>query len=113
MIVDLEAIRDRWLDVCPSCDAGIGNCNHPEEDYRPTMLSLVREVERLRGLLPGAPAEVVDQSTWPAHLRDDALHQKCSYCDRKTWSTEAFGRPCGMTLPHRGTCPGTFEAVPA
>jgi hypothetical protein len=53
---DTDAIRETWLQVCGPCDAGLpGECSHPDEDYRPTMLALVTEVDRLRGLnLPGA-----------------------------------------------------------
>ena len=63
--------------------------------------------------MPNPPSESttpagVDQSTWPAWLRDDAPYQKCSYCGRKTWTTEEFGRRCGMTLPGRRPCSGTF-----
>jgi hypothetical protein len=48
-VLDLEAITEKWLQVCGPCDAGLaGHCAHPDEDYRPAMLSLVREVERLR-----------------------------------------------------------------
>ena len=46
--LDLDAISEKWLQICGSCDAGIGECTHPEGDYRPVMLELVREVERLR-----------------------------------------------------------------
>jgi hypothetical protein len=38
-----------FLNQCGSCDAGLPmNCTCPEGDYRPVMLDLVREVERLR-----------------------------------------------------------------
>lgn len=51
--LDLEKISNKWLGMCPSCDAGLpgADCTHPEDDYRPVMLDLVREIERLRGLL--------------------------------------------------------------
>ncbi len=53
--VDLEAITAEFLQQCGSCDAGIpAPCTHPERDYRPTMLGLVREVERLRVALDRA-----------------------------------------------------------
>ena len=45
--IDLEEVEREWLSVCGACDAGIGDCSHPARDYRPTMLSLVREIERL------------------------------------------------------------------
>lgn len=46
--IDLDAVAAKWLQQCGYCDAGIGECAHPEDDYRPVMLSLVREIERLR-----------------------------------------------------------------
>jgi len=46
--MDLDAVKSKWLGMCGSCDVGIGECNHPAEDYRPVMLELVREVERLQ-----------------------------------------------------------------
>lgn len=58
MTVDLEAIKEKWLGICGACDAGMGECSHPDGDYRPVMLELVREVERLRGELDEARAEV-------------------------------------------------------
>jgi hypothetical protein len=47
-MIDLDAVKSKWLMICGSCDAGIGECNHPSDDYRPVMLELVREIERLR-----------------------------------------------------------------
>ena len=46
-MLDLEAIKEKWLKLCGACDVGIGECNHPAEDYRPVMLALVRELEKL------------------------------------------------------------------
>lgn len=38
-----------FLNQCGSCDAGLPmDCTCPQGDYRPVMLDLVREVERLR-----------------------------------------------------------------
>jgi hypothetical protein len=45
---DLEAIKTKWLGICGACDVGIGGCSHPDGDYRPVMLALVRELEKLR-----------------------------------------------------------------
>jgi hypothetical protein len=59
--LDLDAIEDKWLQQCGSCDAGLPlSCSHPSEDYRPVMLRLVSEIRRLRlaGLLPG-PDDIV------------------------------------------------------
>jgi hypothetical protein len=47
----------------------------------------------------------------PAHLRDDAPHQRCDGCGRKTWATEDFGGICGMTQPAGWTCRGTFRST--
>lgn len=47
--LDLEAIANEFLQQCGLHDAGISStCACAERDYRPTMLALVREVERLR-----------------------------------------------------------------
>ena len=50
--LDVEAIAEKWINQCGSCDLGLPEygCNHPDEDYRPVMLTLVREVQRLREL---------------------------------------------------------------
>jgi hypothetical protein len=49
-----------------------------------------------------------DQSTWPAHLRDDAPSQKCNRCGRCTWSVEDFGTEDRMTQPDGNPCGGRF-----
>lgn len=51
-----------------------------------------------------------DQSTWPAHLRDDAPRQQCSSCRRFTVATSEFGRTCNMPQPGGNRCTGTFGA---
>jgi len=50
MPADLEAIKAEWLNQCGPCDYGMPEygCTHPSGDYRPVMLSLVEEIERLR-----------------------------------------------------------------
>lgn len=46
---DVLARAQPFLNQCPSCDAGLpSGCTCPQGDYRPVMLDLVREVERLR-----------------------------------------------------------------
>lgn len=46
--LDLEAISRKWLSLCGACDGGLTtNCTHPDEDYRPVMLSLVEVVAPL------------------------------------------------------------------
>ena len=52
-----------------------------------------------------------DQSTWPAHLRDDAPSQRCDKCGRHTWSVEEFGRQCLMSQPNGIACTGWFSDV--
>lgn len=57
-MLDLEAIQEKWLKQCGPCDLGMPEygCTHPTEDYRPVMMSLVEEIERLRRLSGGADA---------------------------------------------------------
>jgi hypothetical protein len=52
--LDLTAITSEFLQQCGPHDFGVDNagCNCPTRDYRPVMLDLVREVERLRALVP-------------------------------------------------------------
>lgn len=52
-----------------------------------------------------------DQSTWPAHLRDDAPHQRCGRCQRYTYATSEFGAVCSMTQPDGLPCGGRFGSV--
>lgn len=50
-----------------------------------------------------------DQFDWPAHLRDDAPHQRCGQCGRCAWATEDFGTECLMTQPDGDDpCGGRF-----
>ena len=52
MTVDLAAISEEFLTQCGSCDAGLlTDCSCAKRDFRPTMLELVREVERQRKLI--------------------------------------------------------------
>lgn len=51
-----------------------------------------------------------DQSTWPAHLRDDAPTQRCGRCGRQTVDTAQFGTEDRMTQPDGYPCGGRFEA---
>lgn len=64
--MDLEAIREKWLRVCGQCDAGVygAPCTHPSGDYRPVMLELVTEVERLRT----QRAEIARQAAESHHM---------------------------------------------
>lgn len=52
-MLDLDSIRDRWLQLCASCDAGLPmGCTCPTCDPRNVISALVDEVERLRNLEP-------------------------------------------------------------
>lgn len=55
--------------------------------------------------------EQIDQSTWPAHLRDDAPSQRCRRCGRFTWSAEEFDAEDRMTQPDGYPCGGRFREV--
>lgn len=53
--MDLTAVAEKWLQPCGACDGGLPmGCSHPDEDYRPVLLALVEEVERLRHYRPVA-----------------------------------------------------------
>jgi hypothetical protein len=61
-LLDLDAISEKWLNQCGPCDYGMPEygCTHPSDDYRPVILDLVREVERLRAKQePSTPAPPV------------------------------------------------------
>jgi len=59
-----------------------------------------------------------DQSGWPEHLRDDAPHQHCDRCGRKTWSAEEFDSECRMPQQWsaeagwHAPCGGRFRSAP-
>lgn len=56
MTGDVIKRAERFLSQCGSCDAGLPmSCTCPQDDFRPVMLELVREVERLRVLLECKP----------------------------------------------------------
>ena len=50
-----------------------------------------------------------DQSSWPAHLRDDAPQARCSGCQRYTVAVSEFGQTCGMPQPNGSRCAGRFD----
>lgn len=64
-----------FLNQCPSCDAGLpAACNCPSGDYRPVMLDLVREVEKLRAELNAASLPgIYDRSTFAEHASREAI----------------------------------------
>lgn len=52
-MLDLVEIINKWLRSCGACDAGLPiTCSHPQEDYRPVILELVRELEKTRDICP-------------------------------------------------------------
>jgi hypothetical protein len=58
--IDLDAITEKWLHVCGPCDLSVpGGCTHPGDDYRPVMLELVREIDRLRAELLVEKADLI------------------------------------------------------
>lgn len=58
-MIRLAEIRERWLRVCPPCDAGLpGACTHPDADYRPVIADLVDEFAALRDAID------TNLSTW-------------------------------------------------
>lgn len=66
--LDLDAIETKWLQTCPSCDAGLPMaCMHPIEDYRAPMSDLVDEVRRLR--------EELAQAELRLDLADDDMRE--------------------------------------
>lgn len=46
--LDTIALRERWLRLCPACDAGFGMCSHPTDDPRALIQRLLDEIDRLR-----------------------------------------------------------------
>jgi hypothetical protein len=51
MTDDLLKRAEPFLGQCPTCDAGLPTSCTCRVNYRPVMLDLVREVERLRAVL--------------------------------------------------------------
>ncbi len=46
---DVLKKAEPWLQLCGSCDCGLPvDCTCPTGDYRPAMLLLYREVQKLR-----------------------------------------------------------------
>lgn len=63
--LDLDAIRDEFLNQCGPCDFGLVEygCNCPTSDYRPPMSQLVAEVKRLRAELSARPVRTEGAAT--------------------------------------------------
>ena len=64
MGLDLDAIRAKWLQVCGACDAGIGECSHPDEDYRPVILDLLTSLTEAREQTARTRAVVQAAKAW-------------------------------------------------
>jgi hypothetical protein len=63
MTEDILSRAEPFLNPCGSCDAGMPmSCTCPTGDYRPVMLDLVREVERLRAKQTAGPKPPPDTS---------------------------------------------------
>nr|WP_221374363.1 hypothetical protein [Actinoplanes polyasparticus] len=71
MTDDLLKRADPFLNVCGSCDIGMGSCTCPTGDYRPVMLELYREVERLRAVAWQLHNAMTDQHEQEGHLMND------------------------------------------
>lgn len=55
--LDLDAISAEFLNQCGPCDFAVaGLCSCSDHDFRPAMLALGREVERLRTTLAAVAA---------------------------------------------------------
>lgn len=71
--LDLKAIAEEFLGECGSCDAGMPtSCACPKRDYRPTMLELVREVERLRESI-GVAVSALDRWSYECNAAGDGV----------------------------------------
>lgn len=46
---ELQAIEQKWLQMCGYCDAGLPmECTHPVDDYRPVILRLLHDLRAYR-----------------------------------------------------------------
>lgn len=107
-MTDVLARALPWLTVCPACDGGLPSpCICPAGDVRPVLLGLVREVERLRAMLP------TDRSGCPRCGKDLPLgaYDVCAPCAAALgWDPECAaclaeqsGKPSDGPV-HVGTC---------
>lgn len=72
MTDDLLTRAAPFLNICGSCDYGMPvSCTCPDGDYRPVMLDLVREVERLRAVAWQLHGAMVDQHEEVGHQIND------------------------------------------
>jgi hypothetical protein len=80
MTDDLLKRAEPFLNVCGSCDIGMGSCTCPAGDYRPVMLDLVREVERLRAVAWQLHSAMTGQHEAGEHFLDQLLGEECVKC---------------------------------
>ncbi|BAL87361.1 hypothetical protein AMIS_21410 [Actinoplanes missouriensis 431] len=75
MSLDLNAISAEFLTVCCSCDLGVPSaCVCTERDYRPVMLELVQEIERLRAVMADFSKQLGKRSDYCGDTADhDAM----------------------------------------
>jgi hypothetical protein len=79
---DLDALAEKWLKVCPPCDAGLPDkCTHPDQDYRPVLKLLLEEVRGLRVKVDQLRRLRDPVARWreayrPENVHDLALRQK-------------------------------------
>ena len=126
MLADLEAIKSEWLNQCGPCDYGMPEygCSHPAEDYRPVLMELVREVERLRALTrsaelcgtgflwrrPGREDLVLDPTEvtvmLPAVCPDPDGHRREHEGHEVTGRARADGKPLPEVEGWCSYCPG-------
>lgn len=86
--IDVEAIAEKWLQQCGSCDAGLPmGCACPTEDYRPAMSALLDEVEALREQVARVRKECADliamddTSKWGEHGKSFAARRVLAALD--------------------------------
>jgi len=91
--LDLDAIKEKWLRVCGTCDAGVGECSHPAEDYRTTMLDLVVEIEQMKR---GEPTRnLILHSKGYRLALEDILKDI-----EQWWTVEGYGEDYHTALEH-------------
>lgn len=62
-MIDLDAIAEKWLKPCGSCDAGLPmGCTCSQEDFRPDMLRLVQHIQAQQDRIEQQERDIEDQS---------------------------------------------------
>lgn len=89
-MIDLEAIKRKWLQQCGSHDTDLPRpCTCPTKDHRPVILELVQEIERLYGRPPSPDIprwaqlqyHTTQRMAVVAQDREDARHLRCAHED--------------------------------